>query len=105
MGSMLSPPSPKKPADRVIASICAPAARPRAVRRREAGDLYRPGFRRLTVDIPAEDFARFKATCALHKSTMHNDICAFIQAVIGAPDALLSKMLFLESRPNSKRSC
>ncbi|SRR5260370_20616559 len=82
MGSMFSlrPPSGKKPAEA----------------------LYRPGFRRLTVDIPAEDYAEFKAACALHRTSMHAEISGFVQAAIGAPDLLLSEMLFLEISPEFK---
>jgi hypothetical protein len=82
MGSMFSPrpPSSKKRAD----------------------DLYRPGFRRLTLDVPIGDHARFKSACALRRTTLHAEICNFIRAAVTEPDLLLSEALFLEISPEFK---
>ena len=35
--------------------------------------------KRLTVDVPEENHARFKAFCAMHKTKMAEEINAFIQ--------------------------
>jgi hypothetical protein len=82
MGSMFSPrpPSSKKRAD----------------------DLYRPGFRRLTLDVPIEDHAGFKSACALRGTTLRAEICGFIRAAVAEPDLLLSEALFLETSPEFK---
>ena len=103
MGSMLSPPSTRKPANqKIIASISEPTPRSRGTRKREADDLCRPGFRRLTVDVPAGDHAKFKSACALRGTTLHAEICGFIRAAIAAPYRLLSEALFLEISPEFK---
>ena len=70
--------------------------------RKPAGELCRPGFRRLTIDLPAVDHARFKSACAAHSTTMHAEIAGFIQAAIAAADRLLSEALFLEISPEFK---
>ena len=70
--------------------------------RKPAGELCRPGFRRLTVDLPAADHARFKSACAAHSTTMHAEIASFVRAAGGAPDRLLSEALFLEISPEFK---
>ena len=39
--------------------------------------------KRLTVDVPEENHARFKAFCAMHKTKMAEQINAFIESRIG----------------------
>lgn len=38
--------------------------------------------KRLTVDVPEDNHARFKAFCAMHKTKMAEEINAFIQSRI-----------------------
>lgn len=70
--------------------------------RKPADELCRPGSRRLTIDIPAADHAKFKSACAAHSTTMHAEIMSFVHAAIAAPDRLLSEALFLEISPELK---
>ena len=44
----------------------------------QASPVYRP-TKRLTVDVPEDNHARFKAFCAMHKTKMAEEINAFIQ--------------------------
>ena len=71
-------------------------------RKKPAEALCRPGFRRLTLDVPIGDHAKFKSACALRRTTLHTEICSFIRAAIAEPDLLLSEALFLEISPEFK---
>ena len=51
------------------------------------------GFQRFTLDIPAQDHSRFKSLCALHATTMRNEIQAMVGAQIATPDVLVSALL------------
>ena len=44
----------------------------------KASPASRP-TKRLTVDVPEDNHARFKAFCAMHKTKMAEEINAFIQ--------------------------
>ena len=44
----------------------------------KASPAARP-TKRLTVDVPEDNHARFKAFCAMHKTKMAEEINAFIQ--------------------------
>ncbi len=57
------------------------------------------GFLRMTMDIPVEDHARFKAICALRQTTMRAEIQTLIAATIAEPDRLLSERLGLAGAP------
>ena len=48
---------------------------------REASPSLGP-TKRLTVDVPEDAHARFKAFCAMHKTKMGGEINAFIQQCI-----------------------
>jgi hypothetical protein len=61
------------------------------------------GYKRLTLDISAEDHARFKSICALHQTTMGAEITAMIGAQLADPDALLSEALYIRVSPQLKR--
>ena len=51
------------------------------------------GFQRFTLDIPADDHARFKALCAMKQTTMRAEIQAIVGAQLAAPDVLVSALL------------
>jgi hypothetical protein len=55
------------------------------------------------MDIRAEDHARFKSLCALHRTTMSAEINAIIAAQLADPDALLTEALYVRCSPDLKR--
>jgi hypothetical protein len=61
------------------------------------------GYKRLTIEIRAEDHARFKSICALHGTTMGHEINTMIAAQLADPDALLSEALYVRVSPQLKQ--
>src|SRR5262244_1302127 len=58
---------------------------------------------RFTTDIDAEVHAKFKAICALNRTSMSHEINAIIAAQLADPDRLLSEALYVRVSPELKR--
>jgi hypothetical protein len=55
------------------------------------------------MDIDEEAHARFKALCALHRTTMSAEINAMIAAQLADPDRLLTEALYVRVSPELKQ--
>jgi predicted HicB family RNase H-like nuclease len=61
------------------------------------------GYKRLTLEIPAADHARFKSICALRGTTMGREISAAIAAQLEERDPRLSETLYVRVSPQMRR--
>ena len=68
-----------------------PMASPVRVSKRASRNCSPSGTSRLIVDLPIEDRLRFKAICALHRTTALREVSLFLAAQIAQPDRLLSR--------------